>query len=390
MPRMNSSSGFDPRFRYRLHVVACLVTFASLGSLLPCAPAFAQVPGENLQDYYPPIEPFQTGYLKVSDIHEIYYELCGNPRGIPVMVLHGGPGGGCGPNMRRFHDPKRYFIILHDQRGAGKSKPHAELRDNNTQALVDDIERLRIALRLPKVQLFGGSWGSTLALAYAEKYPRHVSSLVLRGIFTATREEIDHFYHGGVAQYYPEVFDQLKSIVPKPEEKNYPAQFLELLQSKDKSTRDKIARAWAAYETKLAALVTSDAEVQEILDAEDVYAFSLIENHYMANNCFLKEGQLLADAPKLSGIPTVICHGRYDVICPPIAAWRVMKAIPGARLVLVEAAGHSGSAPPMRSALIEGIKSIQPLIADTADQRIEIRAASQPATTQPSGDQRDE
>lgn len=387
---MKSSRRLNRRFLSDPTAVAFLLTAAWIGLLSASPNALAQVPGESLQDYYPPIEPFQTGYLKVSDIHEIYYELCGNPRGIPVMVLHGGPGGGCGPNMRRFHDPKRYFIILHDQRGAGKSKPHAELRDNNTQALVDDIERLRLALRLPRVQLFGGSWGSTLALAYAEKYPKHVSSLVLRGIFTATREEIDHFYHGGVAQYYPEVFEQLKSIVPRPDEKTYPVQFLELLQSKDKATRDKAARAWAAYETKLAALVTSDAEVQEILDAEDVYAFSLIENHYMANNCFLKEGQLLADAPKLSGIPTVICHGRYDVICPPIAAWRLMKAIPGARLVLVEAAGHSGSAPPMRSALIEGIKSIQALIADTAEKRMELKAASQPVATQSSGDSRDE
>jgi proline iminopeptidase len=295
-------------------------------------------------------------------------------------MLHGGPGGSCGPTMRRFHDPKRYFIILHDQRGAGRSRPSAELVDNNTQALVSDIEQLRLALRLKRVQLFGGSWGSTLALAYAQKYPQHVSSLVLRGVFTATREEIDHFYHGGAGQFFPEVHERLRAVVPRPDSKDYPAQLLALLTGKDHDTRQKVARAWAAYETKLAALATSDEEVGAIVDAEDCYSFSLIENHYMANACFLNEGQLLADASKLSGIPTVICHGRYDVICPPMTAWRLMKAVGGARLVIVEAAGHSGSAPPMRSALIEAVKSIQPLIAETANMRLPLAPTSRPTT----------
>lgn len=319
--------------------------------------------GDTADPLYPEIEPFKTGYLKVSDLHEIYYELCGNPEGMPVMTLHGGPGGGSYPKLRRYHDPQKYLIVLHDQRGAGRSKPYCELKENNTPNLVEDIEKLRKHLRLGKVQIFGGSWGSTLGLAYSQTYPGNVNSLVLRGIFTGRKWEIDHFYHGPVAEYFPETHEKLKSILPHPEKKNYPRQLLDLLQSDDKKVRDRAARTWAFYEIKVATLERTDEEAEGFLKMwNNYYDFALIENYYMANNCFVDDDQLLRNAGKLTGIPTVIVHGRYDVICPPINAYLLHKAIPGSKLVMVEAAGHSGSAAPVAAALVEGVKWVEPKI----------------------------
>lgn len=319
-------------------------------------------PGKPLYDYYPPIEPFRTGFLKVSDLHEIYYELSGNPLGHPVMVLHGGPGGGSYPSLRRYHHPEKYQIVLFDQRGAGKSKPYAELKDNNTEALVEDMEKLRKELKIEKMQLFGGSWGSTLALAYAEKYPENVDSMVLRGIFLAREKDIDYFYHGGTGHYFPDTYAKLKSHLPNPQTLDYPKQFLELLKGDDETVRNKVARAWAGYETKVAALETPDAEVESLLNGSDCYNFSLLENWYMANDCFVKEDQLIKNASKLDKLPTVIVHGRYDVICPPSQAYELHQALPGSELVIVESAGHSGSAIPMRSALIHAVLSLEPKI----------------------------
>lgn len=322
--------------------------------LVICGTAGAQTKtAEKTLDLYPDIEPYQTGYLKVSDLHEIFFELCGNPQGKPVMILHGGPGGGCYPVLRRYHDPQKYLIILHDQRGAGRSKPYGELRENNTPNLVDDIEKLRKHLGVGKVQVFGGSWGSTLGLAYAQTYPESVSALVIRGVFTGTQAEIDHFYHGGVAHYYPEVYERLQAIIPHPERHDYPAQLLEMLQSADPEVREKASKGWAAYELRVAQLEGDDESVAATLRDWNPYDFSLLENHYMANRCFLKEGQLLENAHKLTGIPTFIVQGRYDVICPPITAYKVHKAIPGSKLIIAEASGHSGDEPRTRTALIE-------------------------------------
>lgn len=342
-------------------LILAVLIYASLGA----AAAVAQTtqPAERAHDFYPPIEPFKTGMLKVGDLHEIYYELCGNPNGVPVIVLHGGPGSGCYPSLRQYHDPAKYLIVLHDQRGSGRSRPANELRENDTPNLVEDIEKLRQHLELDRVQLFGGSWGSTLAVAYAEKYPQNVSSIVLRGVFTATRWEIDHFYHGPVAEYFPEVYERMQSVLPHPEKKDYPKQFLALLQSSDPAVRAKAARAWAGYESRIAAVGRTDEDVESSLKSWDAYGFSLIENYYMAHNCFLKEGELLGGGYKLAKIPTVIVQGRYDVICPPISAFRLHKAIPGSKLVIVEDAGHSGGAPPMRAALIEEIKMLEEQIA---------------------------
>ncbi len=333
-------------------------SLACLLAVLPVLDLAAPSSAIDPLDWYPIPEPFETGYLRVSDIHEIYYELCGNPEGVPVLVLHGGPGGGSYPSLRRFHDPEKYLIVLHDQRGAGRSKPFCELKDNNTPALVGDIERLREHLKLGRCHVFGGSWGSTLALAYAEAYPDNIRSLVLRGVFTATAAEIDHFYHGGVATHFPEVYARFQEVIPKPDRHDYPRQLLAMLQSENTEVRRRASLAWARYEMKIVALERSDEEVEAAFLTWDPYDFSLIENHYMANGCFLEEGQLLRNAHKIASIPTVIVHGRYDVICTPKSAFRLHQALPKSELVFVESAGHGGGDPRMRAALVRATQSL--------------------------------
>lgn len=310
-------------------------------------------------DFWLPLKPYKTGYLRVSPLHEIYYQLGGNPEGRPVMVIHGGPGGGCSPDMFRFFNPDKFHIVLHDQRGAGQSKPYAEIRENTTQNLVEDIEKLRTHLSLGKVLLFGGSWGSTLALAYAETYPQNVSGMVLRGVFTATEAEIDHFYHGGTARYFPDNYQMLLEHIDHPEEKDYPAQLLEKIQSPDPAIRKKYALAWATYEIKMAVLQIPDRTVADIFKEWDPYDFALLENFYMANNCFLEEGQLMDNAGKLKDIPMTIVNGRYDVICPPITAYKLHKILPKSKLIIVERAGHSASAEPLRTYLVNAVKSFE-------------------------------
>jgi proline iminopeptidase len=308
---------------------------------------------------WPELEPYETGYFKVSDLHEIYYELCGNPQGKPVFMLHGGPGGGSSPRMRRFCDPAKFLIVLYDQRGAGKSRPFAEIRENTTRDLVRDIETLRGHLRLEKIILFGGSWGATLALAYAEAYPRNVSGMILRGIFTATKEEIDHFYHGGVRSFFPDVYERFLSSFPDPTRRPLPAYLLALLQSEDPATREKYSRVWIEYEAKIASLEISDEEVDAELKDYDPRAFSLLENFYMANGCFLEEGQLQRDAGKLRGIPTILVNGRYDMACPPLTAYKLHKMLPGSKLVIVEGAGHWMGEPGIEKALLAAMRQFE-------------------------------
>ncbi len=304
-------------------------------------------------DLWPELEPYETGYLKVSDLHEIYYQLGGNPQGKPVMVLHGGPGGGCHPEMFRFFNPGKFHIILHDQRGAGKSKPYAEIRENTTQRLVEDIEKLRKHLKLEKVLLFGGSWGSTLALAYAETYPENVSGMILRGVFTATKEEIDHFYHGGAAHFFPETYHQLIELINKPEEWNYPQQLLEKLLDPNPEIRNKYALAWARYEIKMSFLEIPEQALEEIISSFNPYDFALLENYYMSHNCFLEDEQLLKNADKLRDIPVALVSGRYDVISPPVNAYRLHKKLPNSKMFIIERAGHTANAEPLRSALVK-------------------------------------
>jgi proline iminopeptidase len=292
-------------------------------------------------------------------LHAIHYELCGNPKGQPVMVLHGGPGGGSYPALRRYHDPNKWLIVLHDQRGSGRSTPFGEVRENTTAHLVADIERLREHLGFERMALFGGSWGATLALAYAEAHPERVTSIVLRGVFTGRQSEIDHFFHGGVETYFPDAYAGLRSAIPRPERRDWPRQLLELTTSTDTAVRDRAVRAWALYESRVSAVGMTDTDAEEELKGWDPLAFSRIENLYMANRCFLDEGQLLRNASRLATIPVVIVQGRYDVICPPITAWQLHRAVPRSRLVWVENAGHSGSAPAMRRALVEAIRSLE-------------------------------
>jgi proline iminopeptidase len=309
---------------------------------------------------WPPLEPYETGYLKVSDLHEIYYELSGNPNGKPVFVLHGGPGGSTSPYYRQFFNPETYLIVLHDQRGAGKCRPAFEIRENTTQHLVEDIEQLRNHLKLEKVILFGGSWGSTLALAYGETYPANVSGMVLRGIFTAAQDEIDHFYRGGVRPFFPETFEELKQVLgqePSPEV------FLKLVQSIDPAEQQKYSKVWTAYEFKVGGLEITNEFIENFLSSKEnsnvVFGLALIENFYMANGCFLEEGQLLKNASKIKDIPIVLVNGRYDMICPPINAYRLHKQLSNSKLMIVEAAGHWMGDPPVEKALLKAMREFE-------------------------------
>jgi len=320
--------------------------------------AVGQMQGAEVE-LWPEIEPYQKGFLKVSEIHKIHYELCGNPQGKPLFVLHGGPGGSCSPYMRRFFNPDVFQIVLHDQRGAGKSTPSAEIKENNTQHLVADIEQLRRHLKLDKIILFGGSWGSTLALAYGQAHPEHVRAMILRGVFTATRAEIDHFYHGGVSMFFPEVYERFVGGLPDPDKRPIPEYLFSLIESPDLQQRSKYSRLWAAYELKICALDMPDQRLEQILQDMNPYVFARLENYYMANGCFLEEGQLLDNAAKLKGIPITMVNGRYDVICPPINAYRLQQRIPHAKLVLAENAGHWMGEKPVEQELLKAVREFE-------------------------------
>jgi proline iminopeptidase len=310
-------------------------------------------------ELWPAIEPFYSDYFRVSQVHELYFELCGNPHGQPVFVLHGGPGGSVSPNMRRFFNPDKFLIVLYDQRGCGKSRPFADTRENTTQFLVQDIEQLRTYLKLDKIILFGGSWGSTLALAYAETYPANVYGMVLRGIFTATKEEIDHFYHGGVKPFFPETYQKLVEGLTSAERNSLPKTLLHFIESKDEEKTKKYVKAWAGYEIKLSVLEISDEQVEGILKDFDATAFSLLENYYMANGCFLKEGQLIQEANKIKDIPLIMVNGRYDMICPPITAYKLHQILPKSQLNIVEGAGHWMGDKPIEQALLRAMREFE-------------------------------
>ena len=302
--------------------------------------------GEDITDepgMWPEIEPFQSGYLKVSDIHEIYYELCGNPEGKPVFVIHGGPGAGCSPSMRQFFNPDKFLIVLHDQRGAGKSRPNAELRENTTQNLVEDIERLRLKLDLDKIILFGGSWGSTLSLAYAETYPQNVSGMVLRGIWLATKDEVYHFWNG-IPLFFPEMYESFVAALPDSVLPPNDAELLRLMQSKDRNDREKYAKITSRYEYKACGLNMSEESLNEYYGSEDnmaeIYTEALLTSYYSSNGCFFEEGQLLRDVYKIQNIPAIIINGRYDMVCPPVTAYKLHKNLPLSRLIIAEEAGH--------------------------------------------------
>lgn len=283
----------------------------------------------------------------------------GSPAGKPLFVLHGGPGAGCSPAMRRHADPGKFRIVLHDQRGAGRSLPFGEIRENTTQALVEDVERLRQHLRIKRMILLGGSWGSTLALAYAEAYPDHVAGMVLRGIFLGTREEMDLYFPRSVGDYFPEVYERICAQIPEMPGKTLPERVFTLLESPDEEVRRNAARAWAELALKTVGLRRTDEEVRQELDTFDPEALARLETFYIVRDCFLEEGQILRDIGRIQHIPAVLVNGRYDLMTPPIVAWRLHKALPKSELRLVEAAGHSAGEPAIEEAIVRAVRKFE-------------------------------
>jgi proline iminopeptidase len=307
-----------------------------------------------MRTLYPEIEPYDSGDLAVDARHRLHYEQCGNPAGKPVVLLHGGPGAGCSAKMRRFHDPARYRIVLFDQRGSGRSTPHADLVDNTTWDLVADIERLREHLGIERWQVFGGSWGSTLALAYAQAHPRRVAELVLRGIFMLRRWELEWFYQEGASRLFPEAWRNYLEAIPEVERGDLISAYHRRLTSADEATRLGAARAWSVWEASTSLLLPDEDFVDGHRDAHFALSFARIESHYFVHGGFFDvEDQLLRDAHRLHGIPGTIVHGRYDVVCPVQNAVDLQRAWPEAALRISPSAGHSAFEPENLSALVE-------------------------------------
>ncbi len=307
---------------------------------------------EILRTLYPEIEPYASGHLDVGDGHVIYWERVGTPGTKPAVFLHGGPGGGSSANHRRQFDPALYDVTLFDQRGCGRSTPHAGLEANTTWHLVADIERLREMAGVEKWLVFGGSWGSTLALAYSETHPERVSELVVRGIYTLTRAELDWYYQFGVSEMFPDKWERFVAPIPADERHEMMAAYHRLLTHPDKAARLEAAKAWSIWEGETITLLPEPSVSSQFEDAEYAHAFARIENHFFVNAGWLEEGQLLRDAHKLKDIPGVIVHGRYDMPCPAKYAWALHKAWPRAEFHLIEGAGHAASEPGILDQLI--------------------------------------
>jgi len=298
--------------------------------------------GRTLDDVlYPQMEAAKTGMLAVSELHSVYWEESGNSAGTPVMVLHGGPGGGSQPDYRRYFDPAVYRIVQMDQRGSGKSTPHAELKDNNTQALVADIEKLREFLGIETWYVFGGSWGSTLSLTYAIHHPDKVRALILRGIFMCRRSELLFFYQDGASHLFPDKFHPYREHIPDEERGDMIAAYYKRLTSADGDIRRAAAREWTLWEMGTSKLIPDDSYINKADNLDFAAAFARIECHYFVNGIFLEEGWILKNVDKLAGIPMDIVQGRYDVVCPAKSAWELHQAAPHSKLQLIADAGHS-------------------------------------------------
>ncbi len=309
-----------------------------------------------MRTLYDEIEPYNQGYLQVSPIHSLYYEESGNPDGKPVVFLHGGPGGGSDPIHRRFFSPKAYRIVVFDQRGAGRSTPHACLEENTTWHLVEDIERLREHLGIDRWVVFGGSWGSTLALAYAETHPSRVKALALRGIFLCRPEEIDWFYQKGADAIFPDVWEDYVNQIPPEERDNMVAAYYRRLTSEDEAVRWAAARAWSVWEGSTSKLFMSPSLIEDFAEPQKAVALARIECHYFINNTFMPTpNYLIENIDKIRHIPAVIVQGRYDVVCPMMSAWRLHRAWPEARLEIIPDAGHSVTEPGITDALIRAM-----------------------------------
>ena len=303
---------------------------------------------------YPEIDPYNQFNLKVSNLHTIHIEESGNPNGKPVIFLHGGPGGGIEPVYRQYFDPEKWRIIIFDQRGCGKSTPHAELAENTTWELVDDIEKIREYLGIEKWVVFGGSWGSTLSLSYAITHPERCKALVLRGIFMIRNKEIDWFYQEGASNIYPDAWEQYVKPIPEDERHDMVAAYYKRLTSKDESVRLEAAKAWSIWEASTSKLIQSDDYLHQFEDAKVAEAFARIECHYFTHGGFFKsENWLLENVDKIRHIPTVIVQGRYDVVCPMVSAWELHQAFPEADFEIVQDAGHSMTEKGIAAKLVE-------------------------------------
>ncbi len=307
----------------------------------------------TLRTYYPEIEPYASGHLDVGGGHSIWWERVGTPGAKPAVFLHGGPGGGTSPNQRRVFDPARYDVLLFDQRGCGKSKPFAELEGNTTWDLVADIEKLREMAGVDRWQVFGGSWGSALALAYAETHPERVTELILRGIFTLRRSELLWYYQHGASLLFPDKWEHFLAPIPPAERDDMMGAYRRRLTSADPEIRQAAALAWSKWEGETITLLPDPSVSNAFYGDEFALAFARIENHYFVNAGWLDEGQLIRDAGRLRDIPGVIVQGRYDVACPPQTAWDLHTAWPEAEFIMVEGEGHAMSQPGILHHLIE-------------------------------------
>ncbi len=314
-----------------------------------------------LRALYPACQPYRRGRLKVSGLHEIYFEECGDPHGKPVVVLHGGPGGGISPFLRQFHDPAAYRIILFDQRGCGQSTPYAELEENTTWDLVEDMERLRLHLGIAAWQVVGGSWGSTLALAYATKHGSLISELILRGIFTLRRSELLWFYQKGADALFPDLWEGFVSPIPPDERHDLISAYHRRLTGTDSALQIECARAWSRWEAATISLLPNPARVEEFGADRFATAFARIECHYFVNRGFFSsDDYLLANASRLKAIPGVIIQGRYDVVTPAETAWALHRAWPEASFEMIADAGHTATEPGITDALVRATDRFRP------------------------------
>ncbi len=306
-----------------------------------------------MRTLYPPLEPYVRHSLQVDDLHCLYAEECGNPRGIPLVFLHGGPGGGCEPWHRQLFDPQRYRIVLFDQRGCGRSKPHAELRQNTTPLLLADIEHLRRHLGIERWLVFGGSWGATLALLYAEQQPQRVSALIVRGVFLCRAEDIAWFYQAGAARLFPDYWRDFVAPIEPRRRHEMVAAYYELLTGDNDIKRLQAAKAWSAWEGRTSTLRTRPGLVEHFSHSRVALSMARIECHYFVNDAFIEADQILLQAERLRGLPGVIVHGRYDVVCPVDQAYALHQAWPESKLQIIPAAGHSAAEAAITDALLQ-------------------------------------
>ncbi|WP_323007147.1 prolyl aminopeptidase [Pseudorhodobacter sp.] len=310
------------------------------------------------QYLYPPLDPYDQRMMDMGEGHHVYVEQSGCPDGVPVMVIHGGPGGGCSPAMRRYFDPRVYRIILFDQRGCGRSRPHASVTENTTWHLVADMEKIRVSLGLGPVLLFGGSWGATLALIYAITHPENVVHLVLRGVFTMTEAELDWFYGGGAGRFFPDLWDRFTGAIPKNEQADLIKAYHRRLFSGDMAEEMRFARLWANWENALASIDTP--HIASETPSEYARAFSRLENHYFVNKGFLDEDRwILKNRHRIEAIGADIVQGRFDMVCPPVSAFELAKGWKNARLDLIPAAGHALSEPGISAALVQVMNDLR-------------------------------